>query len=142
MFKSFFISILFEKRLTIITMFLFTAAIGNGQREQKNYLSPQQLAELHNELHINIENTTRIRLLLRMAKYHFENGQNDKHFLDSAAQYIRNVKEINAKHPPGKAGPLVLLNEASLTRRSGDFDSGQLRTKRLDKRDITLILNT
>ena len=77
-----------------------------------------------------------------MAKYHFENGQNDKHFLDSAAQYIRKVKEINAKHPPGKAGPFVLLNEASLTRRSGDFDSGQLRTKRLDKRDITLILNT
>jgi len=57
MFKSFFISILFEKRLTIVTMFLFTAAICNGQREQKNYLTPQQLAELHNELHKNIEDT-------------------------------------------------------------------------------------
>ena len=105
---------------------MFTAIISHGQLETKNFLSAQQLTDLRNALHKNIADSIRFRTLLRLAKYYFENGSDERPSLDSAGQYIRNAKEISLKLSPGRPDPLVLLFEASLARRGGNFDSGLL----------------
>ena len=106
---------------------MFAAVISNGQLENKNFLSAQQLTDLRNVLHKNIADSIRFQTLLRLANYHFENGYDEKKpSLDSAGQYIKNAKEISLKLSPGRPDPLVLLFEASLARRGGNFDSGLL----------------
>src|ERR1044071_9868324 len=105
-------------------MLLHIAATVSGQAEIKNFLSNQQLANLHNTLTKNIEDSTRINILLRLAKYHFEKG-NEKSDLDSAATFISNAKAINVRQTSGKRDGLILLYEAYLARKSGNTDAGR-----------------
>src|SRR6476660_6579188 len=114
-------------RFFVITIGLFTMTIGKGQPpEIKKFMSHQQMTDLRNTLSKNLEDSTRIRILLRLAKYHFEERLNEKSFLDSAAGYIKKAKELDVKHSPGHPSALILLYEASLARRSGNNDSGRL----------------
>ena len=111
-------------RLFITITFLHIAAIVSGQGEIKNFLSNQQVADLHNTLKTNIEDSTRVNILLQLAKFHFERG-NEKSDLDSASTFINSAKAINTKQVSGKRNGLVLLYEAYLARRSGNIDAGR-----------------
>ena len=103
---------------------LHIAAIVNGQAEVKNLVSKQQVTDLHNTLGKTIADSTRINILLKLAKYHFEKG-NEKSNLDSAASLIMNAKAINALQTSGKREGLISLYEASLARRRGNTNAGK-----------------
>lgn len=111
-------------RLIIIITLLHIAAIVSGQAEIKYFLNNQQVAGLHNTLNKNIEDSTRVNILLRLAKYHFDKG-NEKSDLDSAATFISNAKTINARQTSRKRDGPILLYEAYLARRSGNTDAGR-----------------
>jgi two-component system, sensor histidine kinase PdtaS len=112
-------------KLILITMFLFSTAIMKGQTEIKNFLSQQQVADLRTSLSKNITDSSRINILLRLAKYHFEKGGNEKSDLDSAALFISRAKEINTRQTKVKRDGLLLFYEASLARRGGSADMGR-----------------
>jgi two-component system, sensor histidine kinase PdtaS len=111
-------------KLIIIVIFLHIAAIVRGQAEIKNYLSNQQVATLHKALNTIIEDSIRVNILLRLAKYHFEKS-NEKSDLDSASTFISSAKAINARQTSGKRTGLILLYEAYLARKSGNAVAGR-----------------
>jgi two-component sensor histidine kinase len=96
----------------------------SGQAEIKNILSSQQVNYLHKTLLENIEDSSRINILLRLARYHFEKG-NENSNLDSAAIFINKAKTINARQPSVEHDGFILLYEACLARRSGNSDTGK-----------------
>jgi hypothetical protein len=102
-------------------MLLFTTATTSGQVLLKFRLSEQAAGDLLKALNKKLADTTRIDILLKLADYHLqkENLQSSVPDLNSAATVISNAKEINARQrQPGKRGALILLREASLSRRS------------------------
>ena len=117
-------NVVMMRRSILIAMLLHTASIVSGQAEIKNPLNNQQVASLFNSLNKNIEDSTRVNILLRLAKYHFEKG-NEKSDLDSAATFIINAKAINTRQTSGKRDGLILLYEAYLARKKGNTDAGR-----------------
>lgn len=111
-------------KLIIIIFLLHIAAVVSGQAEIKNLLSDQQAAHLHNALYKNIDDSVRVNILLRLAKYHLERSK-ERSDLDRSATFISTAKAINARQASGKRDGLILLYEAYLERRRGNTDAGK-----------------
>ena len=109
-------------RLVTIAMLLLIAAVSNGQQIVKESLSEQEVEGLLKSLNKKTEDTTRIDILLQLAEHYL---QKEKPGMDSAAAFIRNSKEVNAKQISRKRDGLILLLESSLARKSGNTNEGR-----------------
>jgi two-component system, sensor histidine kinase PdtaS len=109
-------------RVTATLLFLFSAFVAICQPDTRNTLTGQQVTKLANLLHEKIEDTTRFKVQIRLAKYFFEKGLGGKADIDSVTSLIRQAKEINTKRFAGKQQGLIQLYEATLARKKGNSD--------------------
>src|SRR5438045_1156741 len=124
------------KWIIIPAIALFMTTITNGQSIKKALLSRQEVTDFKKSLNDKLEDTTRIEVLLKLADYHLQKTGDEKSDLDSAGLYIKDAKAINARQTSRKKDGYILLNEASLARKSGNPDTG----KQLIDKAISLLL--
>jgi two-component sensor histidine kinase len=108
------------KRIFIIAMFLLNATIVIGQTIIKDRIDDQQVSQLLKSLDKKIEDSIRIGMLLKIAEHNLEKEGYEKADLDSAAIFIKNAREINAKQNNLHFNGLILIYESDLTRKLGD----------------------
>jgi len=106
-------------------MFLLTTSITRGQAVYQERLNEGMAIDLLKLLNKTIDDTTRIDILLKLAEYKLQKAGDEKSDLDSAAELIRNAKEINAKKISRKRDGTILLHESTLTRKRGNTDAAR-----------------
>ncbi|MES1223380.1 MAG: sensor histidine kinase, partial [Bacteroidota bacterium] len=93
----------------------------HGQTEGKGGISDQESKNLVTFLNKKLEDTNRIDIYLKLADYHLRKDAGEKPDLDSAATFIRNAKEINARQESRKRDGIITYYEGYQLRKAGNL---------------------